>query len=217
MSRPQGSWRSMVLKLQTVKARHDWHRVAVTLGPDDHLGWRVALRPAADGTITCSSKLDGGPTGGKQSHAAKVVFLPGTSRHPDNNLQTSSASKRNNSSRKRGWLTSLVILYECCFTAGSERGIAASNIYLVSRMVDFKVLMKFALSLSLYCTYCIRECIFEWFSKISLLADSILIGTEEDVNLEVESDSVPASECCVNLLILAGPQRPNSGVITKIY
>ena len=148
MSRPQGSWRSMVLKLQTVKARHDWHRVAVTLGPDDHLGWRVALRPAADGTITCSSKLDGGPTGGKQSHAAKVVFLPGTSRHPDNNLQTSSASKRNNSSRKRGWLTSLVILYECCFTAGSERGIAASNIYLVSRMVDFKVLMKFALSLS---------------------------------------------------------------------
>ena len=170
MSRPQGSWRSMVLKLQTVKARHDWHRVAVTLGLDDHLGWRVALRPAADGTITCSSKLDGGPTGGKQSHAAKVVFLPGTGRHPDNNLQTSSASKRNNSSRKRGWLTSLVILYECCFTAGSERGIAASNIYLVSRMVDFKVLMKFALSLSLYCTYCIRECIFEWFSNFHFSA-----------------------------------------------
>ena len=95
---------SMVLKLQTVKARHDWHRVAVTLGPDDHRGWRVALRPAAaDGTITCSSKLDNGrPRGGKQSHAAKVVFLPGTDRHPDNNLQTSSASKRNNSSRKRG-------------------------------------------------------------------------------------------------------------------
>ena len=94
---------SMVLKLQTVKARHDWHRVAVTLGPDDHRGWRVALRPAAaDGTITCSSKLDGRPRGGKQSHAAKVVFLPGTDRHPDNNLQTSSASKRNNSSRKRG-------------------------------------------------------------------------------------------------------------------
>ena len=77
---------SMVLKLQTVKARHDWHRVAVTLGLDDHRGWRVALRPAAaDGTITCSSKLDGRPRGGKQSHAAKVVFLPGTDRHPDNN------------------------------------------------------------------------------------------------------------------------------------
>ena len=34
-------------------------------------------------------------------------------------------------------------------------------IYLVSGMVDLKVLMKFALSLSLSCTYCIRECIFE--------------------------------------------------------
>ena len=49
--------------------------------------------------------------------------------------------------------------------------------------------------------------------KFSLLGDLILIGIEQDVNLEVGSDSVP--QCCVNLLILGPFQAPIAALSLK--
>ena len=85
-------------------------------------------------------------------------------------------------------------------------------IYLVSGMVDLKVLMKFALSLSLLHLLHPRMHLWMIF-KFSLLGDLILIGIEQDVNLEVGSDSVP--QCCVNLLILGPFQAPIAALSLK--
>ena len=122
----------------------------------------------ADGTITCSCNLR------ENTGLQNLSFCH--RRHPDNNLQSQPTVFNKITVPVKTGASS--ILYGWYHISGSQ------PIYKCQESLILSV--DEICPLSLPCTYCIRKCIFEWFSKISLLG--YLIGIKQDVNLEVEAE-----------------------------